>query len=147
MLTIEAVLLTFSEIFNLWKHTAFISSVKKNIVTDLQTFVKIPGNAKRLSKQVYHSWWNESTHWPLICTAVILNKYISNPYQWQIPFCMMASIADPWYFVMVTSSNGNIFRVTDSLCGEFTGDRWVPRTKTSDTELWCFLWFAPWVNG
>ena len=44
---------------------------------------------------------------------------------------------------MMTSSNGNIFRVTGHLCGEFTGLRWIPRTKASDTELWCFLWSAP----
>ena len=29
------------------------------------------------------------------------------------------------------------------LCGEFTGDRWIPHTKASDAELWCFLWSAP----
>ena len=40
------------------------------------------------------------------------------------------------------SSNGNIFRVTGHLCGEFTGPRWIPRTKASDVELWCFLWSA-----
>ena len=31
-----------------------------------------------------------------------------------------------WF--MVTSSNGNIFHVTDHLCGEFTGHRWIPGT-------------------
>ena len=41
---------------------------------------------------------------------------------------------------MMTSSNGNIFRVTGPLCGEFTGPRWIHRTKASDAELWCFLW-------
>ena len=47
------------------------------------------------------------------------------------------------YFIeMMTSSNGNIFRVTGHLCGEFTGPRWIPRTKASDAELWCFLWSA-----
>ena len=40
---------------------------------------------------------------------------------------------------MMTSSNGNIFRVTCHLCGEFTGDRWIPCTKASDAELWCFF--------
>ena len=44
-----------------------------------------------------------------------------------------------------------LFRVTGPLCGEFTGDRWIPRTKASDAELWCFLWSAPrindWVNN
>ena len=39
---------------------------------------------------------------------------------------------------MMTSSNGNIFRVTGHLCGEFTGPRWIPRTRASDAELWCF---------
>ena len=42
--------------------------------------------------------------------------------------------------IMMTSSNGYIFRVTCPLCGEFTGDRWIPSTKASDAELWCFLW-------
>ena len=37
----------------------------------------------------------------------------------------------------------NIFRVTGPLCGEFTGPRWIPRTKASDMEHWCFLWSAP----
>ena len=44
--------------------------------------------------------------------------------------------------VMMTSSNGNIFRVTGHLCGKFTGPRWISRTKASDAELWCLLWFA-----
>ena len=41
--------------------------------------------------------------------------------------------------LMMTSSDGNIFRVTGHLCGEFTGHRWIPRKKASDAELWCFL--------
>ena len=48
---------------------------------------------------------------------------------------------------MMTSSNGNIFRVTGPLCGEFTGHRWIPHTKASDAELWCFPWSALWTNG
>ena len=43
---------------------------------------------------------------------------------------------------MMTSSNGNIFRVTGHLSGEFTGYRWIPRTNASDAEFWCFLWSA-----
>ena len=45
--------------------------------------------------------------------------------------------------LMMTSSNRNIFPVTGHLCGEFTGHRWIPRTKASDEELWCFLWSGP----
>ena len=47
----------------------------------------------------------------------------------------------------MTSSNGNNFSVTDPLCWEFTDHRWIPRTKASDAELWCFLWPAPWINA
>ena len=45
--------------------------------------------------------------------------------------------------IMMTSSNGIIFRVTGLLWGEFTGHRSIPRTKASDAELWCLLWSAP----
>ena len=41
---------------------------------------------------------------------------------------------------MMTSSNENIFRVTGLLYEEFTGHRWIPHTKASGAELWCFLW-------
>ena len=40
---------------------------------------------------------------------------------------------------MMTSSNGNIFRVTGPLWGEFTGHRSIPLTKASDAELSYFL--------
>ena len=40
---------------------------------------------------------------------------------------------------MTTSSNENIFRVTGPLWGESTGHRWIPFTKSSDAELWCFF--------
>ena len=50
----------------------------------------------------------------------------------------------PWLFginnIMMTSSNGDIFRVTGHLSGEFSGHRRIPRTKPSDAELWCFIW-------
>ena len=49
---------------------------------------------------------------------------------------------------MMTSSNGNIFRVTVPLCGEFTGQRWIPLTKASDAELWCCCFFiCAWINS
>ena len=53
---------------------------------------------------------------------------------------------DGTVFGMMTSSNGIIFRVTGPLCGEFTGHHWIPRSKASDAEHWCFLWSA-WING
>ena len=42
-----------------------------------------------------------------------------------------------WHHQMET-----FFGVTGHLCGEFTGPRWIPRTKASDGRLWCLLWSA-----
>ena len=56
--------------------------------------------------------------------------------------CPFNNIAANHAESVMTSSNGNIFRVTSHLCGEFTGPRWIPRTRASDAELWCFLSFA-----
>ena len=48
--------------------------------------------------------------------------------------------------LMMTSSDGNIFRVTGPLYGEFTGPRCL--TKASDAELWCmFSLICVWING
>ena len=44
---------------------------------------------------------------------------------------------------MMESLNGNIFRVTGPLCGEFTDRQLIPRTKASDAKPLCFLWSAP----
>ena len=59
----------------------------------------------------------------------------------------VATSGSHWRFAtfvtMMTSLNGNIFRVPGHLCREFIGHRWIPRTKASDAELWCFLWSAP----
>ena len=45
------------------------------------------------------------------------------------------------------SSNGNVFHITGPLWGEFTGDRWIPLTKASDTELWWVFFICAWTNG
>ena len=45
---------------------------------------------------------------------------------------------------MMTSSNGNIFRVAGPSSGEFTGHRCIPRTKASDAELWWVFFNCPW---
>ena len=38
--------------------------------------------------------------------------------------------------------SSNIFRITGPLWGESNSHRWIPLTKASGTELWCFLWSA-----
>ena len=45
---------------------------------------------------------------------------------------------------MITSSNRSIFRVSDHLCREFTGHRWIPRTGALMFSLIC-AWLNAWV--
>ena len=58
--------------------------------------------------------------------------------QLHVAFCLWTTLS----FAMMTSSNGNIFRVTDPLWRESTSDQWSPIPKASDAEVWCFLWSA-----
>ena len=61
-----------------------------------------------------------------------------------VNFALISNINEICYVAvglnMMTSSIGHIFRINAPLCGEFTGHRWIPRTKASDAELCCFLW-------
>ena len=63
----------------------------------------------------------------------VLSKY--HVHIWQV--------SPQFSYTMMTSSNGNIFRVTGHFCREFTGYRWIPCTKASNMELWCFRWSEP----
>ena len=65
-----------------------------------------------------------------------------NSLEWSISL-MLASLALGWSYGMMTSSNGNIFRATGPLRGEFTGHQWIPSTKASDAELWCLFDLRP----
>ena len=48
---------------------------------------------------------------------------------------------------MMMSSNGNIFRVTDPLCGEYTGHRWIPPHKRQWCEALMSSLICAWING
>ena len=48
----------------------------------------------------------------------------------------------------MTSWNGNIFAVSGTLWGEFTGHRWISLTKISDAQIVSLIcdWANDWVN-
>ena len=73
------------------------------------------------------------------CVSILLRLVDRCNASHQQLWCILWSNFQP---SMMTSSNGNIFRVTGHLCEEFTGPRWIPHTKASDAELSCFLWSA-----
>ena len=62
---------------------------------------------------------------------------------WTIQNTCQVQLLRNTFCIHETLSIGSIFRVTGPLCGEFTGHRWIPRTKVSEAELWCFLWSVP----
>ena len=81
---------------------------------------------------------------PLKDLNCLNNMVLNSALQFKRVMSQLCRIHETKVFViMMTSSNGIIFRVTGHLCGEFTGPRWIPRTKASDAELWCFLWSVP----
>ena len=90
----------------------------------------------RTENTIHRAAWSQLKTFPTILTK-ISQKTLSFTLD-GLPYN-----TDTIYLIyMMTSSNGNIFRVTGPLCGEFTGQRWIPRTKASNAELWCFLWSA-----
>ena len=84
------------------------------------------------------SQWETMLHWNIV--SYWLGAYA----KWSLRYYTETTIYEQH---MMTSSNGDIFRVTGHLCGEFTGHQWIPHTKARDAELWCFLWSAPCING
>ena len=82
-----------------------------------QCHVACYSHAITKSKQYYWQW-NHTEHYPL---------------KFDLPVKYSLEIHSE---NMMTSSNGNIFRVTGHLSGEFTCPRWIPHTKASDAGLY-----------
>ena len=83
---------------------------------------------KRLSKQLW-GWWLETPSWSLwrqcngdvgVLIWNMVTSWHGNAFH---------SIVHWWGKSMMTSSNGDIFRVTGPLCGEFTGPGEFPAQR------------------
>ena len=80
---------------------------------------------KRISKQS-RSWWFETPPHSLWRHCNEKSRCCNLDQGW-VHLCNFNST---WLcYVMMTSSNGNTFRVTGHLCGEFTGPRWIPTQR------------------
>ena len=83
-------------------------------------------------------WSNYSASWPNKLARIrlfmlhggLFQCYFLEIYSTQFIILKIAPV--PVKQCMMTSSNGNIIRVTGHLCREFTGHRWIPCTKASD---------------
>ena len=88
-----------------------------------------PHQPRYIGLTLYYPLWHSDTIWHHKTYVYIISNNGLSPVWWQA--------------IAMMSSNGNIFRITGPLCGEFTGHRWIPLTKASGAELCFFLWFAP----
>ena len=124
-----------------------VSDVYRCLISNKTTFIKYCLNqwiSKLLSKSITGKFLMCGRHSKCNCLQDQANFHRSQASQ--IVLILVTLHLSTSFMVittMTTSSNGNIFRVTGHLCGEFTGLRWIPRTKVSDAELLCFLWSVP----
>ena len=84
----------------------------------------------------------------VVLTVFICDSFTHFPQGWftgsELILKIMGKTWQPC--VMMTLSNGNTFRITGPLREEFIGHRWIPLTKASDAELWCFFFISAWTN-
>ena len=84
----------------------------------------------------------KSCHIRIVISQRITNKWLwvllLNECQlsakWEIASLICHHLLLSWWRHQVET-----FSALLALCGEFTGHRWIPLTKASDAELWCFF--------
>ena len=88
-----------------------------------------------LSNYIQNKVWDEITFsCPNLDGTSVQVLWISNP---------PSFIAHMICYPMLTSSNGNVFRVAEPLWRESTGHRCIPLSKVVTGSFDCFLWSAP----
>ena len=89
---------------------------------------------------ICHNDGSEVVHWRYLDCTIIATR-IRQWFQRDLDI-----YRESWWHIywnyMMTSSNGNI-SVLLAPCEGNSPVRWIPLTKASDAELWCFLWSAP----
>ena len=115
------------------KEQTLIKSIETNQFSLNKSWLNL---SSALCRHLSKRRWVEETFLTLICSVQYIQRIM-----W------VTKRAHDITPTMMTSSNGNIFRVTGPLCGELTGHRWILLTKASDAQFWCFLWSAFWING
>ena len=120
--------------FDLVYWQIYIRHPKLNLTYHLRLYLHFPPIYPRFSDDIFLVW-----HATLQTKMIYFQRIFPHIMITTIPR-MMNKRND---LHMMTSWNGNIFRVTGPLCGELTGHRWIHLAKASDSELWCFLLYAP----
>ena len=128
--------------FHYWKYLD-LTEVSVNIIQHIISHMEIiPGLNTRFSDKKSDK-------------SFLIQLYISNP----VRRCMRKSQEQSVYHYMLevvmiihsreqrVLSSGLPYtwwrHEMETFSAEFTGHRWIPRTKASDAMLWCFLWSVP----
>ena len=82
---------------------------------------------------VVWTWWRR-----YYCVVCPLGRYSRVMNMWSTTDNYKHNFETHW-FIASLRHQLKTFCVTRPLCGEFTGDGWIPLTKASDAELWCFF--------
>ena len=72
---------------------------------------------------------------------------VENDKNTHTPTAVTANRIQVFFLAMMTSSNGNIFRITGHLCGEFTGPRWISPHKGQWRGALMFSLIYAWIKG
>ena len=128
-----------------WFKNGFMYRVKPNVIFILWCSIIL--NKYKILNGICDTRWI-----PLFPDGLFMSRHVGRILDKMVRICNDVHVCNTcilsiYIFDMMTSSNGNIFRVTSPLCREFTGHRWIPLTKDTDAELWCFLWSVAWTNG
>ena len=124
----------------LWRHSNVTKTLSINILAALFRLWRcgVSGLGVWCSWKRQGMWRKEYAHLRYYRrTLPGPRSYCGRWDSWHLRFRVASQIR------MIMSSNGNTFRVTGPLRGEFTGHRCNPHTKASDAELWYSLWSAP----
>ena len=130
----------------LWGTTMNILNKADPVTNRIQIEENWPCSNETWLSLAYYSFNRDQRVWVLSRFIQLESQGHINPMKIQIkgwnmiPYYQITLVVLHGPVYMMTSSNGNIFRITGPLCREFTGHRWIPRIMASDAELWCFLW-------
>ena len=105
----------------------------------------------KTTEYLCQSWWLHKTEalYALLAlcegnpsvTGVFPSQRAIDTELWCFLWCQTVSTAvqSRGRWIMMTSSNGNVFHVAGPLCGEFNDHRWITPTKACGAELWFFF--------
>ena len=129
---ITSLMIVYSTVYSDADQSKHQSSASLAFVRGIHRDRWIPRTKGQLRGKCFH----------LMTSSWMLCKII-HPRACQLDCSIMPTCDDD----MMASSNGNSFRVTGPLCGEFTGHRWIPPYKGQRRGALVFSLICAWING